>query len=601
MKKIFLILFVLISLLSNNAYSQGSDCATASPFCTSVPVTFPAQTNVFAPVGPNYGCLSSQPNPSWFYLQISTTGPISLSMQGVLHNSTTTHDIDFIIWGPFTSISSGCSSGLTGANVDCSYSGNALEIGDIPNATAGEVYILMITNFTFTQPAPATDITLSQSGGTGATNCGIVCSISSVTATAAPCLSPSNLYDVTGDITYLNPPTAGTLTVTNSASGASQVFNSPFNPTTVSYALTGLPANGASCTITAVFSSNPNCILTQTFTAPPPCYVDCPIAVDSAYTCVGVPATLTATGATSYLWSTGETTATITVSGVTATYAVVGTTGTCADTVATTVTTFPPPTISFSADSVSGCNTFTSNFTADTTGNFGASYSWDLGEGATGNGISPSHVYTMAGCHTVILTASFGPGCTSIDSLPCMINVFPQPDANYTVFPDEIDMIAPNVFFTNTSTNATSWAWNFGDSTSSVLENPEHTYSDVGKYFITLYTTNSFGCVDSITSSIEVVDLITKFIPNAFTPNKNDRNDVFNIYSHGISPDNFELLIFDRWGKQVFKTTDRNEGWNGAENNKGEVMEMNTYVYRLSYKETTGKKRNLIGHVTLVK
>lgn len=594
MKKIFIIIFVLISFFTKNAIAQGADCSTASPFCTSVPASFPAGTNTTAPVGPNYGCLGSQPNPAWFYLQVATTGPITLNM-----TNSANLDIDFIIWGPFTSPATACSSGLTGTDVDCSYSSSANETGVIPSATAGEVYVLLITNYS-NQP---TTISLNQTGGTGtgSTNCGIVCSVSSLTATPGACLSPSNLYDLSGIITYVSPPSTGTLTVSNSCSGATQVFTAPFNATTESYTLTGLPADGAPCTVTSVFSSDPNCTFTQTFTAPPPCFVDCPITVDSAYTCVGVPATLTATGATSYLWSTGETTATITISGVAAAYAVIGTTGTCADTAATFVTTYPPPTISFMADTLSGCNTFTSNFTADTTGNAGATYSWELGESAVGNGISPSHIYTVAGCHTVTLTASFGPGCTSTDSISCMINVFPQPDADFTVFPDEIDMIAPNVFFTSTSTNATSWVWNFGDSTSSVLENPDHTYNDIGVYNVTLYTTNVNGCVDSISSSIEVIDIITKFIPNAFTPNKNDRNDVFNIYSHGISPENFELLIFDRWGRQVFKTTDRNEGWNGAVNNVGDVMENNTYVYRLNYKEMTGKKRNLIGHVTLVK
>lgn len=592
MKKIFLIIFVVISFFTKNTVAQGTDCATASPFCTAVPASFPASQNTTAPVGPNYGCLGSQPNPAWFYLQVATTGPITLDM-----TNSAAVDIDFIIWGPFPSAANACSSGLTGVDVDCSYSSSSNETGIIPSAIAGEVYVLLITNYS-NQP---TTISLGQTGGTGATNCGIVCSISSLTATAGACLSPSNLYDLTGVITYVSPPTTGTLTVTNSCSGASQVFTAPFNATTESYTLTGLPANGAACTVTAVFSSDPVCTFTQTFTAPPACFVDCPIAVDSAYTCVGVSATLTASGATSYLWSTGETTASIIVNGAVATYSVVGTTGTCLDTATAAVTTFPPPTVSFTADTLSGCNTFTTNFAADTAGNLGATYSWKLGENAIGNGTNPSHIYTVAGCHTVEMTASFGPGCSTTDSISCMINVFPQPVASFNVSPDEIDMIAPTVFFTNTSTNSIGWLWNFGDSTNSILQNPEHIYSDVGTYPVTLYVTSSNGCVDSVSSSVEVIDIITKFIPNAFTPNKNDRNDVFNVYSHGISDDNFELLIFDRWGKQMFKTTDRNEGWNGAVNNVGEVMEMNTYVYKLTYKEMNGKKRSLIGHVTLVR
>lgn len=594
MKQLVLFVFILLSLFTKNTKAQGTDCATASPFCTAVPASFPAQQNTTAPVGPNYGCLGSQPNPAWFYLQVATSGPITLDM-----SNSASVDIDFIIWGPFTSASAACSSGLTGADVDCSYSSSALETGNIPNALVGEFYVLLITNYS----NQVTTISLSQTGGTGtgSTNCGIVCSISSLTATPGLCLSPSNLYDLTGVITYVSPPTTGTLTVSNSCTGATQVFNAPFNATSESYTLTGLPADGAPCTVTAVFSSDPVCTLTQTFTAPPPCFVDCPITVDSAHTCIGVPATLTVSGATSYVWSTGDTTASVLMSGVAATYSVIGTTGTCSDTAIASVTTFPPPTVSFSADTLSGCNTFASNFTADTAGNAGATYSWDLGEGASGSGINPSHIYTMAGCHTVVLTASFGPGCSTTDSLSCYINVFPQPDADFTVFPTEIDMISPTASFTNTSTNATNWAWNFGDSTSSTLQNPEHTYADIGKYQVTLYTSTLNGCVDTVTYPVEVIDIITKYIPNAFTPNKNDRNDIFKIYAYGISPDNFELSIFDRWGRQVFKTTDKNEGWNGAVNNVGDVVEMNTYVYRLNYKEINGKKRNLIGHVTLVK
>ena len=597
MKKIFLIIFVIISFFSKKTIAQGTDCATASPFCTAVPASFPASQNTTAPVGPNYGCLGTQPNPAWFYLQVATSGPITLNM-----TNSATLDIDFIIWGPFTSAPAACASGFPSSSIvpspgGCSYSSSANETGTISSAVAGQVYVLMITNYS-NQP---TSISLAQTGGTGATNCGIVCSISSITATAGVCLSPSNLYDLTGVVTYVSPPSTGTLTVTNSCSGASQVFTAPFNATSESYTLSGLPANGAPCTVTAVFSSDPVCTLTQSFTAPPACFVDCPITVDSAYTCVGVSATLTASGASSYLWSTGETTASILVTGAVATYSVIGTTGTCLDTAIAAVTTFPPPTVSFTADTLSGCNTFYSNFTADTTGNQGATYSWKLGENSIGNGINPSHLYSVAGCHTVEMTASFGPGCSSTDSIPCMINVFPQPVASFTVFPDEIDMIAPTVFFTNTSTNSLGSLWNFGDSTNSILQNPEHIYSDVGTYPVTLYVTSSNGCIDSVSSSVEVVDIITQFIPNAFTPNKNDRNDVFNIYSHGILSDNFELLIFDRWGKQVFKTTDKNEGWNGAVNNVGEVLEMNTYVYKFSYKEMNGKKRNLIGHVTLVR
>jgi len=592
MKKILLIIFVVINLLAKNSIAQGADCATASPFCTATPASFPAQQNTVAPVGPDYGCLGSQPNPAWFFLQVATTGPITLDM-----SNSASVDIDYIIWGPFTSNAAACASGLTGADVDCSYSSSANETGIIPSAVVGEVYVLLITNYS----NQATTISLAQTGGTGSTNCNIVCDMSALTANPGLCSSPANIYDLAGTVTYAAPPTTGTLTITNSCSGASQVFNAPFNPTTVNYNLTGLPANGAACTVTAVFSSDPVCTFTQNFTAPAACFVDCPIVVDSANTCEGVPTILTASGANSYIWSTGDTAATIMVSGSIANYSVIGITGTCSDTAIASVTTFPPPTISFTADTLTGCNTFSSTFTADTTGNAGATFSWNLGEGASGSGINPTHIYSQPGCHTVILTASFGQGCSTTDSISCMIKVFSMPKSSFNFAPVEIDLLDPTAYFTNTSTDATLWLWDFGDSTNSINQHPDHTFSDVGIYPVTLYSSTINGCKDSVTADIEVKDIITQYIPNAFTPNKNDRNDVFNIRAYGISPDNYELLIFDRWGNQIFKTQDMNIGWNGAKNNIGEVLQMNTYVYHLNYKELTGKKRSLIGHITLIR
>jgi len=90
------------------------------------------------------------------------------------------------------------------------------------------------------------------------------------------------------------------------------------------------------------------------------------------------------------------------------------------------------------------------------------------------------------------------------------------------------------------------------------------------------------------------------YVPNAFTPNGDGKNDVFNVGAHGVSAEDFELLIFDRWGNRILKTNDLYEGWNGAMNNHGEVIEQDVYVYKISYKDLDGRKHKLLGHVTLV-
>lgn len=272
MKKRLLLLFVM-TLSIVRVWAQGADCATAAPFCSGSTSTFPASTSTTAPVGPNYGCLGSQPNPAWYYLQIDVSGNLVLDM-----SSSAGVDIDFICWGPFASPSAACASGLTSSAVDCSFSTAATETCTIPSAVSGEFYMLLITNYS----GLPTNISLSQSSGTGSTDCSILCNMTGLTATVGPCDPATNTFTLTGTISYTTPPTTGTLTVTNSCTGATQVFNAPFSATTTNYTLTGLPSNGAGCTVTATFSDDPLCTFTTPFTEPPPCTVTCAISAVSA-------------------------------------------------------------------------------------------------------------------------------------------------------------------------------------------------------------------------------------------------------------------------------------------------------------------------------
>ena len=164
-KKIFLVLG--LSLLAMVKISgQGLFCETSEPFCTGSIYTFPAGTGGQAQTGAFYGCLATQPAPAWYHLLIDNPGPIQIYMF-----STPLVDIDFICWGPFADPYDPCVQGLTSATVvDCSYSTAPTEYCDIPNGMTGQYYILLITNYS-QQPC---EITFSQTGGTGSTDCTIL-------------------------------------------------------------------------------------------------------------------------------------------------------------------------------------------------------------------------------------------------------------------------------------------------------------------------------------------------------------------------------------------------------------------------------------------
>jgi len=250
-------------------------CSSASVSCSGNTYTFPASVSGFAPAAsgnppyPNYGCLGSEPFPVWYYMQVGQAGNIIIDI-----SQTGGNDVDFICWGPFNSLSEGCSDGLTGTCpkpgqpccnnnqvgctnfyprgniVDCSYSGSANETCHILNAQVGEIYILLMTNFS----QAVCTLSFSQTGGTGLTNCNIVeqCSMIALVTNATSCDPSTNRFSISGDIEFSNPPAAGNLTITDNTAipPVSQVFTPPFtSPQT--YNLSNIPCDGLIHTVIA--------------------------------------------------------------------------------------------------------------------------------------------------------------------------------------------------------------------------------------------------------------------------------------------------------------------------------------------------------------
>lgn len=184
MKKSLLFFFLFaISVLKVSA--QGNNCASATPFCTAVgtPFTFPNNTNTTAQTGPQYGCLGSEPNPEWFFLQTTAAGNMNFTISQTTPGGSSI-DVDFIAWGPFSSMINACNS-LTGScspggislpqtctgNIeDCSYSTAGVEQMNLLSPGPGNFFVIMITNY----DGAAGNISFTQNSGPG-TNCNITC------------------------------------------------------------------------------------------------------------------------------------------------------------------------------------------------------------------------------------------------------------------------------------------------------------------------------------------------------------------------------------------------------------------------------------------
>jgi len=183
----------------------------------------------------------------------------------------------------------------------------------------------------------------------------------------------------------------------------------------------------------------------------------------------------------------------------------------------------------------------------------------------------------------------------------------PGPTAAFTVHPQTTTLLdGPTLFYDNSTGNIINWFWNFGDGTSGTGNPMQHQYTGTGTFITTLLVTDSNGCTNSASDTIIVKDYFTFYIPNAFTPNGDGKNDLFYPVGNNVDPNNFNMLIYDRWGNLVFSTNrwelDHGEGWNGTKNNAGTINSViiGVYVYQIQVKEIGGATHVYNGSVTLV-
>lgn len=175
-----------------------------------------------------------------------------------------------------------------------------------------------------------------------------------------------------------------------------------------------------------------------------------------------------------------------------------------------------PPNADFAAAPLAACEEEVAiNFLNTSTG--AITYIWDFGDGATSTLTNPTHVYTTPGNYNIKLIATNGFGCNGITTKNNFITIHPKPDATFTSpFTSSCDSI--DVFnFNNAGTGIATWLWDFGDGTTSTLQNPTHVYNSTGSFTVTLIATTILGCIDTV-SIPNYITIGNTLIPN-FTVN----------------------------------------------------------------------------------
>jgi gliding motility-associated-like protein len=245
---------------------SGDICTQALPFCTSNTYAFQNNTNVPQQGGPNYGCLATQPNPVWYYMQVdqASTFQIQMSQTTGPNGTGSGIDVDFALYGPFTSVSTGCGAIMGGglSPIQCSYSTAATETVGIglpggtgsgastPPATAvDQYYIIVLTNYANQNGY----ISFNQSGGTGVADCSIInpptCQISTTPTVTACTGGTFGLVSSSANGTSFSWTGPGAFA---SGSLSPSGITSPAVPGTYNYIVTATTAGGQTCKDTAV-------------------------------------------------------------------------------------------------------------------------------------------------------------------------------------------------------------------------------------------------------------------------------------------------------------------------------------------------------------
>jgi gliding motility-associated-like protein len=170
--------------------------------------------------------------------------------------------------------------------------------------------------------------------------------------------------------------------------------------------------------------------------------------------------------------------------------------------------------------------------------------------------------------------------------------------------PQPTTIVYPFITFTDHSSVATggitNWLYDMGDGTSETIPSPTHTYRDTLTYYVTQIVTTDMGCSDTVTHAIVIDPEFTIYVPTGFTPDDDGINDVF--YVEGIGIKLMALRVYNRWGEQLFFSSDLNLGWNGRKFNEGANLEEGgLYVYFIEITDVNGHTYEFKGTVMLVR
>jgi gliding motility-associated-like protein len=230
-------------------------------------------------------------------------------------------------------------------------------------------------------------------------------------------------------------------------------------------------------------------------------------------------------------------------------------------------------------------------------------YQWDFGDGATSTDKDPVHVYATGGTYNVMLILEDLATCNLADTIVKSVYISDINNLTLTATADQYTIFKGKSTTLHANPNSGyGFSWSPSGSLSNAASpNPIATPDTTTTYTLALSDPIVSRCRITDTVTINVIEILCEepdiFIPNAFTPDGDGKNDLLFVRSNNIMEMFF--TIYNRWGEKVFVTKDQNEGWDGTY--KGMKADPGVFVYYLEVTCVDDQKFFKKGNITLIR
>lgn len=267
------------------------------------------------------------------------------------------------------------------------------------------------------------------------------------------------------------------------------------------------------------------------------------------------------------------------------------------------INTAPIPEVDFSVEDDIKCEPGIFSLSNETDLTNIASYEWVINRDTLDNIANFDIGLAEPGTYNVKMVIETVDGCFDSLEVSDFLTVSHQPIANFEYHPDPVGYLEPRVELLNSSQYADFYDWyieagspSYSDEVSPFVNFPE---GEVGEYEVTLVAHSDLDCNDTITKIVEVAPEVALYVPNSFTPDNDGINDTWRPHIEGINVQDFNLLVFNRWGEIMWESKDPEASWDGTYG--GRKVKPGTYIWKISAGDAhSDEKFEWQGHVNIM-